>query len=355
MTCHDAREWLSALVDDAIDPARRVEIEAHLSTCTECRLELEGLRATVGLLRRVEPARAPAGFVDRVMQRARPTPWYGRVAAWLFLPLSVKVPAEAAAIVVIAGLAILLIDRTPELRDAARVQAPAPPPISDVRPQPPPTSSEQIPEAPPASRAKETRVAPSEKAAPAPPVTRDEGARGASGEQVASGPAPAAPPEPTQTAPAPAAQSPVASQSPQSAVTAQPPQPPSAPLPRPRAAEESPDAKRERGQVERKLSAPSVGRAGAVAARADVAARLHVRDRGAAVTALPDLLSKVGGSETARHRDGSDLVVEVLIPEARYDDFVRALGGLGAWSGPSLRQRVMLDVPYLRIPIRIVE
>ena len=44
MTCHDAREWLGALVDDAIDPARRGEVEAHLLACAECRLELEGLR-----------------------------------------------------------------------------------------------------------------------------------------------------------------------------------------------------------------------------------------------------------------------------------------------------------------------
>jgi anti-sigma factor RsiW len=356
VTCHDAREWLGALIDDAIDPARRGEVEAHLSTCAECRLELEGLRATVGLLLRVEPARAPAGFVDRVMQRARPTPWYRRVAAWLFLPLSIKLPAEAVAIVVIAGLAILLIDRTPELRQAARVEAPAPP-------QPPATSprgvardapSETIATAPPASRAEETRVARSEKAAPAPPVTRGEEARGASSEQVAPAPVPAAPPEPTP--PAPAAQSPLAAQPPQPPVVAQSPQPLVKAQPRPPAAEESFDAKRERGQTERKPSAPSVGRAAGLAARAaDVAGRLQVRDRSAAVAALPDLLSKVGGSETTRRQDGSDVVIEVLIPEARYDDFARGLEALGTWSSPSLRQRVMLDAPYVRVPIRIVE
>ena len=115
MTCHDAREWLSALADDAVDPARRVEIEAHLAGCPECRLELDGLRATVGLLRRVEPPRAPVGFVDRVMERARPMPWYRRLAARLFLPLPIKLPVHAAAIVVIAGLAIFLFERTPEV------------------------------------------------------------------------------------------------------------------------------------------------------------------------------------------------------------------------------------------------
>jgi hypothetical protein len=108
--------------------------------------------------------------------------------------------------------------------------------------------------------------------------------------------------------------------------------------------------------MERKLTAPSLGRTGGLVARpADVAGRLQVRDRSVVVAALRDLLSKVGGSETARRQDGTDVVVEVLIPEARYDDFARGLEALGTWSGPGLRQRVMLDAPYVRIPIRIVE
>ena len=80
-----------------------------------------------------------------------------------------------------------------------------------------------------------------------------------------------------------------------------------------------------------------------------------IGDRKRAVAALPDLLSKVGGGETARRQDGSDIVIEVLIPEARYDDFARSLEGLGVWNAPGLRQRVMLDSPYLHIPIRIAE
>jgi putative zinc finger protein len=378
VTCHDAREWLGALVDGAIDPARRAEVETHVLACAECRLELEGLRATVGLLRRVEPARAPAGFVDRVMERAHPAPWYRRVAAWLFVPLSVKLPAEAAAIVAIAGLAMLVIDRTPELRDAARVERQAAPPIAPA-PSPPlvrtpperkirETPGEQIAAPPPPSRAEASR-APSEKAPPAPPVARGEEARGASSEQGAPAPVPASPPEPTPApgaAAAPPPRSPVTAQQPQSTVTAPSPRPlvtapppqsaATAPPPRPPAAAESPDEKRERSQMARKFSSPSAGRVAGLSARpVDVAGRLEVRDRSVAVAALPELLSKVGGSETARRQDGTDVVIEVLIPEARYDDFVLNLEALGVWSAPGLRQRVMLDAPYLRIPIRIAE
>ena len=70
MTCRDARDWLSELLDDALEPDRRAEVEAHLASCTECRVELDRLRATIAAIRGLETARAPAGFVDRVVQRA---------------------------------------------------------------------------------------------------------------------------------------------------------------------------------------------------------------------------------------------------------------------------------------------
>src|SRR6185436_12065357 len=102
MTCHDAREQLSALIDDALGAAERGAVEEHLATCAECRRELERLRDTVALLRAVEPARAPAGFVDRVLEAARPKPWPRRLFRALLLPWPMKLPIEAAAIVLVA-------------------------------------------------------------------------------------------------------------------------------------------------------------------------------------------------------------------------------------------------------------
>ncbi len=46
------------------------EVEAHLRACTECRLELEALRAADGLLA-AEPAMPPARAVSAVMRAAR--------------------------------------------------------------------------------------------------------------------------------------------------------------------------------------------------------------------------------------------------------------------------------------------
>ena len=127
MTCHEARESLSALLDEGLTPDERRAVEAHLEGCAECRRELERLRQTVGLLHRVVPAHAPVGFVDRVTAAARPRPWYRRIAAAAFLPLATKLPAGATALVMVALLAVYTFERTPELQQAARYEAPPSP------------------------------------------------------------------------------------------------------------------------------------------------------------------------------------------------------------------------------------
>ena len=120
MTCHDAREWLSDLLDDALEAEARAQIDTHLAGCAECRRELEHLRATVSLLRAVERPQAPAGFVDRVLEAARPVPWHRRLLDWLAAVRLLRFPVEAAAVVLVASLAVYVFQETPALRQAAR-------------------------------------------------------------------------------------------------------------------------------------------------------------------------------------------------------------------------------------------
>jgi len=183
MNCHDARESLSAYLDEALDPDERRQVAAHLEGCAECRRELARLEQTVALLRRVEPARAPVGFVDRVTAAARPRPWYRRAAAAIFLPFSVKLPAEATALVMIALLAVYVFERTPALQESARQQ---------------PAGPEAKREEPSTTRSYE--------------ISRDLRGRGdAVGAQSGAQPAPTAPPSaPSRPEPAPAAPPPVA-------------------------------------------------------------------------------------------------------------------------------------------------
>src|ERR1700722_14352079 len=51
--CRDIRHALGVYVLGAIDPAERSKVDAHLSTCPECREELAGLAGLPALLRRI--------------------------------------------------------------------------------------------------------------------------------------------------------------------------------------------------------------------------------------------------------------------------------------------------------------
>lgn len=142
MTCHEARELYSALLDEELDPVERAGVESHVAGCPECARELDRFRRTVSLIRAAEPVRAPVGFVDRVLAAAQPVPWYRRLAHRLFWPLRVKLPIEAAAALLVAGAAVYVFQHTPELQQAARQEtpAPAPSPAPSARPAPPPAS-----------------------------------------------------------------------------------------------------------------------------------------------------------------------------------------------------------------------
>ena len=122
MTCHEARELFSAQVDDALGADERRALDAHLATCAECVRELQRFRSTVALLRSVEPAHAPAGFVDRVLDAAQPAPWPRRLLHALVLPWPLKLPVEAAAVVLVAVGVVYVFRATPEIQRATRLE-----------------------------------------------------------------------------------------------------------------------------------------------------------------------------------------------------------------------------------------
>ncbi len=108
--CADARTSLGVYVLGAIDPAERALVDAHLSTCQDCRDELAGLAGLPALLARVNPdevSRICADDTVRTVTDDRPSgELLGTVldlaearrrrTRWRFL-------ATAAAVVAIAG------------------------------------------------------------------------------------------------------------------------------------------------------------------------------------------------------------------------------------------------------------
>ena len=395
MTCHDARGQLSALIDEALGAEERGAVEAHLSTCAECRRELERLRGTVALLRAVEPARAPAGFVDRVLEAARPEPWPRRLLRALLLPWPVKLPIEAAAIVLVAVGVVYVFRSTLE---PARLYD-APPSgttmLSDTAPPPPSDAGREAARPPEATRAPEAtfrrdvartpeavRVREAERAPEAAKAKdRDQASEKQAPEQKAlEKKSPEGPPA-AKTAPAPEAFKEVGPQSKDADerraklddaardVAKRQANVPPATSAEPQSAsklEESP-ARAERAQEAagaraRSSAAPGAGprtdtlqapRAAAPApaiasfVAPDVSGRLAVADRDAALQNLSRLLARLGGVEDRRFVGDEGPIVELTIPREAYPELLRELAALGRW-------QLVREAPALPEKVRVV-
>jgi len=329
MTCSETRDLLSAWLDQALDAHEREQVEAHLAGCPECRRELEGLRSTVTVLSRVEHPRAPVGFVDKVMGEVYPAPWYRKLGRRVFQPLSVKLPLEAGAMVVIAILGVYLLQGTPEMKDAARPDVPAVAPRPDSPPVAPPAPLPQAP-APAPSTEGAARL---EKGAP--PAAREERER----DNLARRPDQAqAPAEMNQDV---KKESTVKAEPP--ATEPEKPETPAARSPAPRALD-SRESSRDRFEEDRKSAqgavparpalplapaAPSVMSTKQLIAPM-VSGALTVKDRPQAERDLANLISRTGAREIARRQEGNATIVDVVVPQAGYADFRRELGGLGA-------------------------
>jgi hypothetical protein len=307
VTCPEIRELFSARVDDALTTGERARLDAHLATCAECVAEWRRFERTVGLLRAVAPAQAPARFVDRVLA-ARPRPWYRRLAHRLFVPWPVKLPLEAAAIVLVAGLAIIIVQRSPELQQAARAPAP---PAGAPSPAAVPAPGRPAPEAEGMTAPRRTGELSDE--------STSRGAGSPLAERRVDSTAP--------RVPAPIASAPAA--------------PPTAESPRPAAesASKSADtgdvrARKEADQeggraAARPAAPPTSGDLQTLAARAPVLGRLRVADRAAAERRAAELVTRAGGQVLSRHEEPGALVLGLVVPHDRWDEVRRELGTLG--------------------------
>jgi hypothetical protein len=405
MTCHDAREQLSALLDGALPAADRQALDAHLATCADCRRELDQLRGTVALLGRLPPVRAPAGFVDRVMVEVDRPSRLRRLLDALFRPLRTKLPLEAAAVLLIGVSALYLYQRTPEVQQLARQDTRESSPSSEVAPAPPaappaggvggeePSFRDRLSEA---KRAPAERDAAREEARPAPrpatplarsappaPTARRGNVEKAPAAKTEAGPEqgfgtragpPAGPPAgkeaevarrpdaggpgspPAGTDTYGAATEPAPSRDAAGArVATAPAEPGTPPAPAPEAS----------GRTGGVASAPSAAPApeGALggarstaksrtAARlmraVDASGRLTVPAREPAEAALDALLRRLGGTRAARRVEGPLVLIDVVVPGARYRELVEGLGRIGRWAtdyeSPSLPAEARVEV-----------
>ena len=326
MTCQEIRDLFSARADEALAAAERAALDAHLRTCADCAREWQRFAATISLLRAVEPARAPAGFVDRV-RAVRPQPWYRRLARTILVPWPVKLPLEVAAVVLVAGLAVVIFQRSPDLQQAARaprapatVSTPAAPgPSAPVPAAPAPAASANLGAAAdrPSERAKSTT---SESPEPPRDSRTSEGDRerteppaiGLTPRRGAAGTAATTAPEAKREAAGERSARPAP-------VTAPPGPSEDATLgrsgPAPRAV---PDQKP--AQVE----GLTLRRDARVAAVGHVEARLAAPDRAAAEREIRALVARLGGVVTSEAQS-----LEIVVPRDAWDELAREMARVG--------------------------
>jgi Putative zinc-finger len=351
MTCHDARELFSARVDGALTDEERRGLDAHLAGCPECRRELARLEATVALLHAAPPARAPVGFVDRVLAAARPAPWTVRLRRRLLSPLALRRPIEVTVVALVALTAVYVYERTPELRDAVRTAAPPAPVAQAPRPAEPDVSTYK------------TAPSPVERVAPAKPGAKEEqvaemraAARNLAKEPAEAVAPPAAAPPPSR----PELASPAADTA---AGLAAPPAVPAAPPAAPEGARAEAKARafesageRERQAKEAQESGKTAAMArssaltGRMAAAPDVAGTLTVTDRNAARRALAELIARVAGAELFRRTDTEASSVDVVIPGPAYAELAEGLGRIGRWQPDSVPSPLPAQI---RVSVRL--
>ena len=165
----ELRSMLPAMAGGDLPKADQALLEQHLTECRECRAELAELQLVVQAVRATPELEPPPWLATRIMARVQEEAvvqksWFAR----LFLPLQIKLPLEALALVMICATAWYIVQdversqQRPQALPAAEAPAAAPAKDADrgTELQAPPTpvpSMPAVPKAEPLSSAAPVR------------------------------------------------------------------------------------------------------------------------------------------------------------------------------------------------------
>ena len=113
MDCQRVRDRFSSLWEKELAPLDEKEMREHLSSCPECRREFEQFEKTMQWLHSVEEVEVPDGFLPELHQKiegrkTKATLGERPTAGGFKLPISVKLPAQAVAMIAIVFLVLYL-------------------------------------------------------------------------------------------------------------------------------------------------------------------------------------------------------------------------------------------------------
>jgi hypothetical protein len=166
MNCVEAQKYFPDLMDDSRDERLR-KVTDHLTACSRCTQELAAIAACQRLVSNLPPVEPPPAFTTRVMAEVRDTAH--RSALWqrLFLPLRIKLPLQATAVVLISVVAVFIYQRESRQREfTTTVPAASPVQRQDERDKGAPSASrapalESKVQKPGAAATQETQLNPS--------------------------------------------------------------------------------------------------------------------------------------------------------------------------------------------------
>src|SRR5262245_49058325 len=113
MNCAEVQKHLSDFLEKSLDNERAGAIEDHLAACSPCSEEFVGLAECQKLVSGLPQVELPAGFTHQVMARVREAAQPPSLWERLFLPLRIKIPLQATAVVLLAVLAAYIYQNEP--------------------------------------------------------------------------------------------------------------------------------------------------------------------------------------------------------------------------------------------------
>ncbi len=118
MNCEEVQKYLSDFLDKNLDVEYGAAIRDHLAICSLCSEEVASLAECQRLVSGLPAVEPPVGFTNRVMAEVRETANPPRLWERLFLPLRIKIPLQATAVVLIAVLAAYIYQKEPLQRQS---------------------------------------------------------------------------------------------------------------------------------------------------------------------------------------------------------------------------------------------
>jgi len=117
MDCEKVRDRFSSLWEKELTPVEKKTVKEHLSSCPACQREFEQFEKTMRWLQSVGEVEVPDAFLPELLkkmeERKRIAPETKATERWFNFPLSLKLPAQAVAMVAIVFLVLYLTKMMP--------------------------------------------------------------------------------------------------------------------------------------------------------------------------------------------------------------------------------------------------